>query len=171
MVATEDFAQYRLLNARQVELAVFPPGSPVVLLHRLWQSIAPAGGGLPGRQHLDPLDIAPQILPWVFLMDVVRDGDAALDYRYRLVGTGNVTLVGRDATGELASTVFGRVEAPFVLDTFDLTVHTRKPTFWIATVPQDRFGAVTIHRGLCPMARDGRTINMLLCVAAPWPAD
>ncbi len=172
MATTANYSDYRFLNAERVDAGVFPPQAPVVLLHGYWVSIAPVPGLLPGRQHVDPLAIDVRAMPWIFLMDVIRNGDgAALDYRYRLVGTGNVTLVGRDATGELASAVFGRVDAPFLLETFDLTVATAAPTFWIATVPQDRVGEVTIHRGLFPLARDGRTVDMLLCVAAPWPLD
>jgi len=161
----------RLLKAAPVEVEMFPPRSPVVLLNDYWRSIAPAPGLLPGRRHLDPLDLDRSIMPWIFLMDVIRAEGKPLDYRYRLVGTGNATLVGRDATGELASVVFGRVDASFVLKTFDLTVEQAAPTYWIATVPQDQVGEVTIHRGLFPLAQDGRTVDMLLCVAAPWPQD
>lgn len=56
--------------------------------------IAPAGA-LPGRQHLDPLAI-PYILPHLVLLDVQRE---PLRYRYRLVGTKEVELYGRDPTG------------------------------------------------------------------------
>ncbi len=169
MAAAKKYSEFHLLSADSVEIDSIPAGSPVRLLHDYWQSIAPAPGLLPGRQHLDPLDIDPQAMPWIFLMDVIRADGAPLDYRYRLVGTGNVDLVGRDATGELASVVFNRVDAPFVLDTFDLTVARATPTYWIATVPQDKIGMVTIHRGLFPMARDGRTVDMLLCTAVPRP--
>lgn len=171
MAARANRDQYRLLSADPVGVDAFPADSPVVSLHRYWLSIAPASGVLPGRRHLDPLDIGPSLMPWVFLLDVFREDGMALDYRFRLVGTGNVALVGRDATGHLASAVFGERDAPFVLATFDRTVADAAPTFWIATVPHDRIGDVTIHRGLFPLSGDGRTVDMLLCIAAPWPAD
>jgi len=109
-------------------------------------------------------------MPWIFLLDVMREDGAALDYLFRLVGTSSVALVGRDATGQRASAVFDRVDAGFMLATFDRTVADAAPTFWIATVPHDRIREVTIHRGLFPLARDGRTVDMLLCLSAPWPA-
>ena len=168
MTARTDHVDYRTLSASRVGPDAFPAESPVTLLHRYWQSTAPAPGSLPGRQHIDPREIGAKAMPWVFLLDVVR-GDP-LDYAFRLVGTGNVSLVGRDATGQLASEVFDRVGAPFVLETFDSTVAEAAPTVWIVTVPHDRSGEVTIHRGPFPLARDGRTVDMLLCVAAPWPA-
>src|SRR5277367_4446374 len=52
-------------------------------LHDYWRSAHPTGGGLPGRQHLDPCDIAP-LLRWIWMMDVHRD---PLRFRYRLLGT------------------------------------------------------------------------------------
>jgi hypothetical protein len=162
---------YRLLNAEPADPGTFPAASPVLRLRDYWQSIVPAPDTLPGRQHFDPLEVDVDVVPWIFLMDVLREDGAPLDYLYRLVGTGNVTLVGRDATGERASAVFDRVDAPFVLDTFDRTVELAAPTYWVATVPQDRIGEVTVHRGLFPLARDGGTVDMLLCIAAPWPTD
>lgn len=168
MAADRSYSSFQLLSADPVEIDAFPPRSPVALLRDYWQSIRPEPARLPGRQHLDPLDIDRTVMPWIFLMDVIRADGAPLDYMYRFVGTSNVTLVGRDATGQLASAVFGRVAASFVMETFDRTVQAGAPTYWIATVPQDRFGEVTIHRGLFPMARDGGTVDMLLCVATPW---
>ena len=170
MAAADPTDAFQLLSADQVAIDAFPDDSPITLLHRYWHSVAPAPGTLPGRQHLDPLDIDPGVLPWIFIMDVERAEGEELDYTYRLVGTGNVTLVGRDATGQRASTVFGRTRSGFMMGTFDLTVATAAPTYWVATVPHDRYHQVTIHRGLFPLARDGRTVDMLVCVAAPWPA-
>src|SRR3546814_18267061 len=60
-----------------------------------WQSIHPAGGGLPGRRHLDPIDI-PELLPNIWMIDVKR---GPLRFRFRLVGTEIVKFTGRDATG------------------------------------------------------------------------
>lgn len=170
MTARIHYDDHRLLSADPVGADAFPAASPVAQLYRYWQSVAPAPGVLPGRQHIDPLGIGASLIPWVFLLDVIRAPGAAVDYRFRLVGTSSVALVGRDATGQLASAVFGKVDALFMLTTFDQTVTDAAPTFWIATVPHDRIGEVTIHRGLFPLARDGRSIDMLLCISAPWQA-
>lgn len=170
MAAKTNQNAFRLLSADPVGVDAFPEGSPVLRLHRYWRSIAPSPDTLPGRQHVDPLDIGPWLMPWIFLMDVIREHGAPFDYLFRLVGTSSAALVGRDATGQRASEVFGRVDAGFMLATFDQTVAGGAPTFWIATVPHDRIGEVTIHRGLFPLARDGRTVDMLLCLSAPWPA-
>lgn len=162
---------FQLPHADQVEVDTFPADSSVVALHRYWQSIAPEPGILPGRQHLDPLDIDTAAMPWMFFMDVLREPDGSFDYLYRVVGTGNVALVGKDATGKRANDVFGRDHSAFVLGTFDQTVEAAVPTFWIGRAPHERFGDIVLHRALFPMAGDGRTVDMLLCIAAPWPAS
>ncbi|HTZ79356.1 MAG TPA: PAS domain-containing protein [Stellaceae bacterium] len=64
-------------------------------LHDYWRSVHPPGGGLPGRQHIDPCDLVP-LLRWIWMMDVRRD---PLRFRYRLVGTEQVNVMGRDFTG------------------------------------------------------------------------
>src|SRR5260370_41126453 len=59
-----------------------------------WLSIKPAGG-LPGRQHFDPLDI-PHLMPRVWMLDVLRE---PLRYRYRLARTKAVGTLGRQGHG------------------------------------------------------------------------
>ena len=108
-------------------------------------------------------------MPWMFFMDVLREADGTYDYLYRVVGTGNVALVGKDATGKRANDAFGRVHSAFVLGTFDQTVESAVPTLWIGGAPHERFGDIILHRALFPMAGDGRTVDMLLCIAVPWP--
>jgi len=169
MTGTTQKLGLQIGNVEQVDIAAFPGDSPVVNLDRYWRSIWPGPDRLPGRRHFDPIEIEPAILPWIFLVEVLREADG-MDFLFRLVGTGNVTLVGRDATGRRASEVFGKAGAPFLIDTFKDTVTSATPTFWTASVPNDRFGHVSIHRGLFPLAGDGETVDMLLCMAAPWPA-
>src|SRR5258708_5614704 len=68
----------------------------VARLFEYWLSIAPAGQ-LPGRQHFDPLEIAP-IMPHVWMLDVIRE-DGLTRYRYRLVGPAEVMTLQRGAPG------------------------------------------------------------------------
>jgi hypothetical protein len=65
-------------------------------LYDYWQAICPAADVLPGRQHLDPVHI-PKLLPWLWLVDV-HQGES-LRFKFRLVGTEQVVLRGRDPTG------------------------------------------------------------------------
>lgn len=63
--------------------------------YRYWLKIHPPQG-LPGRRHLDPLDI-PELLPSMWLLDVQLD---PFRLRYRLVGTRVVDAIGREVTGQ-----------------------------------------------------------------------
>ena len=54
-------------------------------------------GRLPGRRHFDPVDV-PQFLAWINLVDVV-EGGGRRRFRFRLHGTRQTELAGRDVTG------------------------------------------------------------------------
>ena len=64
-------------------------------LYAYWQAIHPEPDRLPGRQHLDPLDI-PELLANIWMADVQRE---PLRFRFRLVGTEIVKFTGRDSPG------------------------------------------------------------------------
>jgi hypothetical protein len=126
---------------------------------------------LPSRSKIDPSEISIALLPWLFMVDV-KNNDGALDYQYRLAGTSNVQLVGRDPTGKLASSIFGEDERAFMMDTFDITVREKQPTFWHAAVPHDQHQFVTVYRGIFPLSTDGLNVDILIAAAVPerWPA-
>src|SRR3546814_8423049 len=58
--------------------------------------VAPPGG-LPGRQAVDPT-VFKALLPFINLVDVIRRPDG-LDFRFRLVGTLQTSVAGREITG------------------------------------------------------------------------
>lgn len=153
-------AGYRI---EEIALSALARHHPIVRLETYWQRMR-GDRALPSRADLDPLDIERDLLPWLFLLDVLRT-DAGLDYHYRLVGTGNVQLVGRDATGRRASELFDEDSRRFVLSSFDETVHRRAPTYWQAVVPNDTFEQVAVQRGLFPLSGDGSKVDMLFCIA------
>ncbi|HEX6121072.1 MAG TPA: PAS domain-containing protein, partial [Dongiaceae bacterium] len=58
------------------------------LLLGYWNRLAEASGRMPGRAEIDPLNLAVELLPNIFLVDVVRDaGRTAPRFRFRLLGT------------------------------------------------------------------------------------
>lgn len=149
----------------RVTLSDIGKDSPIALVHQYWASLM-EDGRLPARQQIDPLDLPKRTLPWLFIVEVTQR-EPVLDYRYRLVGTGNTLLVGRDATGFLASEIFTARDTEVVPLTFDETVRAGEPTYWWATVPNDRVGSVEIVRGLFPLAEDGIEVDGILGVALP----
>src|SRR5438105_7649817 len=56
-------------------------------------------GKLAGRQHFDPVELGPTILPFIALVAVVQQGEG-LRFRFRLVGTRQTFAAGREITGK-----------------------------------------------------------------------
>lgn len=126
-------------------------------------SKAPAGK-LPGRQHIDPVEI-PRLLPYLTLVDVVR-ADGRQRYRYRLVGTDVVSKTAVDITGKWIEEAFPEPAASTIIKAYDGVVATHEPHYWahVITVP----GREHIHfeRVVFPLARDGETVDMLIGIHA-----
>lgn len=132
----------------------------LVRLHSYWQGQHPPGGGLPGRQHVDPLEIGPALLPFLFLLEVE---DRPLRFRYRLTGTHMVKGIGRDPTGQLMETafpefMFGRSYPDYPSCVRDRAAirRTGAPT---SVSTRDH---IVIDRLLLPLARDGLRVDMIL---------
>lgn len=153
------------LYANRIEKTALPPESLVLDLDDYWRSLM-TGDQPPPRSKLDPSAIGPTLLPWLFMADVVRDGET-FDYRYRLAGTKNVQLVGREPTGKMASSIFKAEDRAFILETFHVTVNEARPTYWRAAVPHERHRYVDVFRGLFPLSTDGSNVDILLGAAVP----
>ncbi|MGF1591729.1 MAG: PAS domain-containing protein [Kiloniellaceae bacterium] len=133
-------------------------------LHDYWVSRRD-GGLLPGRQHLDPLDI-PGLLPNLTLIDVV----AAAALRYRLVGTALVGRIGRDITGRLvkeASLGPGWEENH---PDFRYVIGERRPCLRRIWTGGARRNPLESLRLLLPLAADGEAVDMILG-GVFWPDD
>jgi len=81
------------LLARWGVPATAPPIVQEALVY--WESKC-AGRRMPARRDLDPMFEIPSLLPWVMLVDVLRQ---PLDFRYRLIGTGIAARARHDHTG------------------------------------------------------------------------
>lgn len=148
------------------EFATLPPPTAdarLQLLYRHWLGLHPAPGLLPGRQHLDPTALPTALLPFLWLVDIQR---APLRFRYRLLGTEHVRVLGRDHTGHwideahpefLGSAAYGQ----FVAAAERGEVGYRSGHTGII-LPKDYR---SMERLILPLARDGRTVDMLLAIS------
>lgn len=128
---------------------------------------------LSSRQDIDPIDLGPRILPWVFLTDVV-DADAGMDFRFRLAGTSNVRLVGIEPRGRLASEIFAADARGFMLAGYRKTVVEGAATFWYGRTLASLSTSRRVFHGLFPLAADGKHVDMLLGITEPevmWPSE
>lgn len=151
-----------------VDFAELDPHSLPIRFLRYWVRISPEGR-LPGRQHLDPVEI-PTIIPWLALVDVHRT-DASLDYVVRLVGTANVQLVGIDPTGKRLRDSFDPSLVDPIIEVYDHTVAAGEPGCWLVTVPSEQKAFISCYRALYPLARDGATVDMLAALLVPIKGD
>ncbi len=134
---------------------------PVARFFDYWLSITPAEG-LPGRQHFDPLEIA-ELMPRVWILDVVRE-PTGMRFRYRLVGTREVTTLQREVTGRWLDEVHPHLkETPNGFARFRHIAEKGKATY--------RKGRVTfvhhkddrmVENCMVPMARDGSRVDMIM---------
>jgi hypothetical protein len=151
---------------------VVPPNADprVRRLYDYWCSIRPGPDALPGRQHLDPADLVP-LLPSIWILDVQR---APLRFRYRLVGTEHRVAIGRELTGLWVDEAFPSFAAEPMSAQFVETA--------LEGVPAFREGPPAYHvddryqwteRLLTPLARDARTVDMVLAITVylPGPDD
>jgi hypothetical protein len=133
----------------------------IVAIYDYWRGKAPADGLLPGRRHLDPADIS-RLLPNIWLVDVVDD---VRRFRVRLIGT---ALVDAGIPLRVGDFIFDRLmpELRHTLAEFESVVLSREPLWFRGPVNllHDTY-VHEVERIFLPLAADGRTVDMLLCLS------
>lgn len=127
-----------------------------------WRSRAP-GGRLPGRQHIDPLDV-PTLLPNLVLFDVEpQDADAdKLRFRVRLAGGTLVELVGANPTGRYLDDFVAPDRRAQINAVYADIVRCRSAHYWECQLWTPGREFVRIQRLALPLARDGATVDMIV---------
>ncbi len=128
-----------------------------------WRSVHPAGGGLPGREHIEPRQLG-RLLPLVWLIDIQRQ---PFRLRYRLVGTEVVTMLGREVTGQWLDEAHPDIDAHQsylsrargVIDDHLPNWRHGRPNLW----KHDTY--TTVQNLIMPLAGDGRTVDMLFNIS------
>lgn len=129
--------------------------------YRYWCS-KKSGGLLPGRDAIDPLEL-PSVLPWLNLVDIVRDGKN-YRFRHRLVGTGLVERFGRDATGAWFEDIYDPEIAGDHLKSYVDLVNKGCVEYARTAMPIPEKNFITYQRLALPLATDGVTIDMIMIV-------
>lgn len=130
-------------------------------LYEYWCSKC-ASGRLPGREAIDPLEIA-ELLPHLFLVDVAL-GDSGARFRIRLVGTKNVERFGSDGTGKWFEERFEGEALAAEQRAYGACVDSRKPQYDSVNAQFVGKEYVNYSRLICPLATDGETIDMVVGV-------
>lgn len=127
-----------------------------------WRSRAP-DGLLPGRQHIDPLDV-PVLLPDLVLLDVVapESGDGMPRFRVRLAGGTLVELVGANPTGRFLDEFVPANRRDALNAAYASVVRGRSAHFWESQLWTEGREFVRVQRLALPLARDGETVDMVI---------
>jgi hypothetical protein len=135
------------------------PSETLRRMHDYWQSKR-RGELLPGRKDIDPLDF-PWALGLVCLLDVER---YPLAFRYRLDGTTIAERYGADLTGRTTDAVRPEFHAALLRKHFAEVAEGGRPSLYRISL---RYGgqARTYMRLALPLARDGKTVEMILTVS------
>lgn len=135
-------------------------------LYRYWDSCRGARA-MPARGDLDPLDMK-RFLPGLLLVDVVSDDRL---YVYRLVGTREVAMRGRDPTGHPVIGNSFCSDPAHALRNYDQVVLSRAP--WIDATPHlavDR-SLMSLESIFLPLSSDGIEVDKILVYAAYQSVD
>jgi hypothetical protein len=136
------------------------PNSPANWLLSYWRSKR-RPSLLPGRRHIDPVEIRRDILPDLYLMDVVP-AHPRRRFRYRLVGTRMAELGGRDPTGMFVDEFIDPARVAEMHDWENRVVD--EPEAWVYSAPLAfrHTDWKWAWRLSLPLATDGKTVDMLL---------
>ncbi len=139
-------------------------GPQVQHMYRYWRAKC-RDGRLPRRADLDPVDI-PRLLSHLILVEVVDD---ARRYVYRLVGTKEVEIRGRDPTGQSVIEGFLGPSLEDALSWYDNTVKQRAPQYDNRPYVSTDGRWVGDETLFLPLSDDGAHINRVLVFAASAP--
>lgn len=133
-------------------------------MYQYWQSRC-RGDQPPRRADIDPLDF-PRLLPHITIVDVVDDERR---YVYRLVGTKEVEIRGRDPTGKSVLEGFFGPSLEDALHCYDIVVRTKRPHYddepYIT--PDKRYS--DDESLFLPLSDDGERVNRVLVFATVTP--
>jgi hypothetical protein len=117
-------------------------------------------GGMPGRRDIDPVDI-PHLLPHIALVDIER---VPLRFRYRLVGTRMVEVLGWDPTGQYldSESELGESAVLSVLAPIMHVVSTAEPLASSGRIAWDNGSIVDSEWIFLPLSDDGCQVTMVL---------
>jgi len=130
-------------------------------LYGYWRSKA-VHGRLPGRADICPSEMR-TLLPRIFLLDVLRQPiEPRLGFRFRLAGTEHYDINGREITGHEIGDIFEPEYATRLRSCCAAVVRSARPSVERAQITLPGGGNLRFDRLLLPLARDGRTVDMLL---------
>lgn len=140
----------------------------ILELHQYWRRKAEAIGRLPARRDVDPVDI-PTLLENIWLLDVVGEPRR---FRFRLIGGALHRMGIPGKVGTFTDELLPDGNEDAVMVDFHRAVRERKPVWFRgkARVPHAT-SMFELERLFLPLATDGSTVDMLLCMTVFYTLD
>ncbi|MFD2203981.1 PAS domain-containing protein [Kiloniella antarctica] len=135
-------------------------GEKTRALYEYWLSIHPSDTSLPGRQHLDPVDI-PNLLPNVWLVDIFQD---PIRFKFRLFGTAHVEAMKHDYTGRWIDEVYPNFLASSTYPDYMNLAENAQPSYRIGPASFHIPDYKSIERVMLPLAHNGKSVDMILAL-------
>ncbi len=132
-----------------------------------WRSLHPAPAALPGRQHLDPLEIV-DLLPHVTMIDVQPE---PFRLRYRLVGTRYIEVLGREVTGQWVDEAHARRNDRFLGRCREIVASGVPSWRWGRPNLWENDSVAGVENLVMPLAADGATVDLLFVVSVFFQDD
>lgn len=132
---------------------------PLTKLYDYWLSKS-AGGQIPSRAQIDPLDV-PDLLSIIFLIDVIEGPDGT-EFRFRLVGSKIVEVVGWDPTGQSFTSFYDEDNLEQMISIYRGVAQSGEPFLNNSTAPFSNKDYIRMVRLLLPLSEDGRRVDMIL---------
>ncbi len=115
---------------------------------------------MPSRAEIDPLDV-PDLLSIIFLIDVVDEAEGP-EFRFRLVGSKIVEVVGWDPTGQSFTSFYDEENLEEMTALYGQVATSGEPFLNSATAPFSNKDYVRLVRLLLPLSEDGVRVDMIL---------
>ena len=119
------------------------------------------GRAMPRKTDIDPVEIAPKVLPNLQIIEVI-DGGAR--FRYRLVGTALVDAWGKDFSGRIADELFPDDRLNFVQSIYRTVCATKMPFFSCNKYHTPKDLDLFSMRIYMPLSDDGESVSHILGV-------
>jgi hypothetical protein len=148
---------YEDVTAEEIAARIGACHESIRKLYGYW-SAKKGGRAMPRRAEIDPVDVK-RSLPMMLLVDVVPDERR---FVYRLVGTAEVAIRGRDPTGKSVREAFFGHSVDEVLSCYEYVVRHRAPFCYRGdySAPDGRIERDdTLY---LPLSDDGDAVNMIL---------
>ncbi|MEK9970708.1 MAG: PAS domain-containing protein [Ferrovibrio sp.] len=131
-----------------------------------------AGRPMPARADLDPAEIKP-LLPYVVLLDVLRDAEPGwpLDFRYRLLGTVTDGMMNARYTGLCMSELAHQQPGSRIWQSLDRVTTTRAPHMNRVPYVGPHKDFMSVVDLVMPLSNDGAQVTMLFCIVDFVPRE